>query len=94
MLAKDWGWRRGLKGFLEAKYSYILKKRKEQAGAELCQAQSSAKLRSQQRSKISYAQSTTKVGPQLSSLMTRQNDLQIKKMVNIFKNLGRKRSLI
>ena len=29
MLVKDWGWRRGLKGFLEAKYCYILKERKE-----------------------------------------------------------------
>ena len=32
MLAKDWGWRRGLKGFFEAKYCYILKKRKEKGG--------------------------------------------------------------
>ena len=32
MLAKDRGWRGGLKGFLEAKYCCILKKRKEKGG--------------------------------------------------------------
>ena len=48
MLAKDWGWRGGSKGILEAKYCYILKKKKKEKGGKiavhLCHCQSTAML--------------------------------------------------